>query len=202
MKKNKIIKLTSLAETKFLNLYDAHFTNKKNEERHWIIASRKDYNTLNNQYFYNGEEKVDAVVIAALHVETESLVMVRQFRIPLNDYVYELPAGLIDPVESVDSTLARELKEETGLKLLEVKQELSKNKVYLSAGMTEESAALIYCTCTGTLSKEFLEPDEDIEPLLISLEEARRLIKSDNKIDVKAYMALQAFSLLGKKLFE
>ena len=49
MKKNRIIKLTSLAETKFLNLYDAHFNNKANEEKHWIIASRKDYNTLNAQ---------------------------------------------------------------------------------------------------------------------------------------------------------
>lgn len=202
MSQNKIEKLTALAETKFLSLYDATYKNKKGEEKHWMIASRKKYEDLKNQYFNGKKEKVDAVVIAALHSEMNQLVIIRQFRVPLNDYVYELPAGLIDSDEDIKSTLARELKEETGLELIEIKERISRSKVYLSAGMTEESAALIYCTCKGTISKEYLEADEDIEAFLLSREDADALLASEVKMDVKAYMVLQGFVKSGEALFE
>lgn len=202
MSENRIKKLTALAETRFLSLYDAEFENKNHEEKHWIIASRKDLSSLKAQYFNQGEEKVDAVVIAALHKELKKLVLIKQFRIPLNDYVYELPAGLIDLEEDKRFTLSRELKEETGLNLIEIKEHLSRGKVYLSAGMTEESAALVYCLCDGAITSEYLEADEDIEAMLISQEEAKKLLETDEKIDVKAYMILQSFVRLGEQLFE
>ena len=88
--------LTALVETKFLSLYDAKYVNKKGFEKHWIIASRKDFKTLNEQFFIGKEERIDAVIIAALHRDSKKLVLIKQFRIPLNDYVYELPAGLLD----------------------------------------------------------------------------------------------------------
>ena len=70
MHTNAIRKLKPLAQTRFLNLYDAEYENKKGMTKHWMIASRKDYDTLSAQYFHKGEEKTDAVVIAALHKET------------------------------------------------------------------------------------------------------------------------------------
>ena len=111
MSKNRIEELTPLAQTKFLSLYDAKYTNKANKENHWIIASRKKYEDLKEQYFNGKKDDIDAVVIAALHKQSNKLVLVKQFRIPLNDYVYELPAGLIDANENIESTLERELKE-------------------------------------------------------------------------------------------
>lgn len=202
MSENRIEKLAVLAQTKFLNLYDATYKNKKGKEKHWIIASRKKYEDLKAGYFAEKKEKIDAVVVVALHEEAKQLVVIRQFRVPLNDYVYELPAGLIDADEEIESALERELKEETGLELLEVREKLSRDKVYLSAGMTDESSALIYCTCRGSISKEYLEDDEDIEAFLITREEAKALLESDAKMDVKAYMVLQGFVKLGEKLFE
>jgi ADP-ribose pyrophosphatase len=52
-----------------------------------------------------------------------STIIIEQFRPPVNAYVIELPAGLIDPKETIESTAFRELEEETGYKaesLLEV----------------------------------------------------------------------------------
>ena len=55
----------------------------------------------------------DGVVIYSLFGEkADQLIMVKQFRYPLNDYIYELPAGLIDPGESIKETAIREMKEE------------------------------------------------------------------------------------------
>ena len=45
-----------------------------------------------------------------------STIIIEQFRPPVNSYVIELPAGLIDPKETIESTAFRELEEETGYK--------------------------------------------------------------------------------------
>lgn len=199
MHTNAIRKLKPLAQTRFLNLYDAEYENKKGMTKHWMIASRKDYDTLSAQYFHKGEEKTDAVVIAALHKESNKLVLIKQFRLPLNDYIYELPAGLIDPNETPETTLGRELKEETGLELVSLVK--AQDKLYLSAGMTDESVCLMYCICTGEVSIDYLEADEDIEPFLVSREDAEKLLQSGEKLDIKTYLLLQSFVKLGSALF-
>ena len=202
MKKGRIEALELLKATKFLNLYKATYKNKFNEDKTWFTASRKDEATLRAQYFDGKEEKVDAVVLVALHEEEEKLVVIKQFRVPLNDYVYELPAGLVDGDEGIHVAATRELKEETGLDLVKMYEEKSNPKAYFSAGMTEESGALVYCTCKGTLSKDGLEADEDIEALLLTREEAKKLAESDCKIDIKAFLVLQNFAKLGMDILK
>ena len=201
MKDNRIKEIKALGETKFLSLYDALYKNKIGSEKHWTIASRKDLKTLKQQFFEGKEEKIDAVIIAALHKESKKLVVIKQFRIPLNDYVYELPAGLVDGQESMETAVERELMEETGLNLVEINYEKSKSKVYASVGMTDESLAMVYCTCEGEITNKFLEEDEDIEAMLVSQEEAKSMLKKDIKMDIKAFMTLQSFADFGEKLF-
>ncbi|MBU3190518.1 NUDIX hydrolase [Clostridium bowmanii] len=200
-----ITNITTLADTKFLKLYNAEYINKNGNPKNWSIASRKDLNTLKDNYFNGAEGDIDAVIIIAMYIdkatfvdkatpaEENKLVVIKQFRVPLNDYVYEIPAGLIDAGEDFETTVKRELKEETGLDLLKIDFKKTKAKAYISAGMTDESAALVYCTCQGSISKAYLEPDEDIEIMLLSKAEAKSLITSNEKIDIKAYLAIQNF---------
>ncbi len=185
--------ITTLADTKFLKLYNAEYINKNGKPKNWTIASRKDLNTLKDNYFNGAEDNIDAVIIVATHIDENKLVVIKQFRVPLNDYVYEIPAGLIDSGEDFETTVKRELKEETGLNLIEIDYNKTSSKAYISAGMTDESAALVYCTCNGKISKAYLEPDEDIEIMLLSKQEAKSLILSKEKIDIKALLAIQNF---------
>lgn len=201
MKNGKVKKLSVLAQSKYLSLYDAEYINKNGEDRHWMIASRKDQHTLEELYFKGTEEKIDAAIIAAIHMESKKLVLIKQFRIPINDYVYELPAGLVDPDEDMETTVRRELKEETGLKLLKINHEKTKERVYVSTGMTDESVAMVYCSCEGEVNNEYLEADEDIEVFLVSKEEAEEILRSKAKIDIKAFIMLQIFAELGEKAF-
>ena len=193
MGKSRIKELITLNQTKFLNFYHAIYENKSGERKSWFIASRKSEADMKAQCFENQEDRVDAVLIVALHEEEKKLVLIRQYRVPLCDYIYELPAGLIDDGEDYKISVARELKEETGLELTQIDEEASMSKGYLSPGMTDESVALVYCKCKGKLSKDFMEADEDIEPMLVSKKEAMKILKSGHKIDIKAYMALQAY---------
>jgi ADP-ribose pyrophosphatase len=201
MKNSKIEDIKPLVETKFVGLYDVKYKNKNNDDRHWTVASRKNEKELKEIYLQGKEDKIDAVVIAALHKSENKLVLIKQFRVPINNYIYELPAGLVDNDEDIQKTVARELKEETGLDLIEINKINSRNKVYLSPGMTDESVAFVYCLCDGKLSKEFLEDDEDIEALLISQDQAKEILKGEDIIDIKSYLMLQMFANLGDKLF-
>lgn len=185
----KIKKLTQLMKTPFLSLYDCIHENRVGNEKHWFIASRKSYDELNNQYIKGEKTSVDAVILVAHHEDNNELVLIKQFRVPLNDYIYELPAGLIDAGETITTSATRELKEETGLSVVKIIE--TKTRTYLSPGMTDESAALVYLTCTGKVSTDYLEEDEDITPILVSKSKAIEILNGDELIDIKAYMALK-----------
>ena len=191
----KIKEIKTLVETKFISLYDIKYLNKNNQEKSWTVASRKSKDILEGIYLENKKDKVDAVIICAYHKQQNKLVIIKEFRVPINKYIYELPAGLVDSDDD-------NLKEETGLNVIEIKKDLSSNQVYLSPGMTDESAAFVYCICDGEVSKDYLEDDEDIEAILISQDEAKDILKnSSTPLDIRVYLALQSFALMGEKMF-
>ncbi|MGN1033505.1 MAG: NUDIX hydrolase [Intestinibacter sp.] len=198
----RVKKVNSLVEGKFISLYDLEYVNKLNQNKHWTVATRKSKEAVQDIYLNGKEDDVDAVAIIAYHVEYKKLVVIKQFRVPVNGYVYELPAGLIDADDKdVVETAKRELKEETGLNLLDVNKNYSRDKTYLSPGMTDESVALVFCTCDGEISQEYLEANEDIKTILVSREEAKAILESNEKIDIKAFLMLQNFVLFGDKIF-
>ncbi|MDV4150962.1 NUDIX hydrolase [Clostridium sp. AL.422] len=192
---SKVKNIKTLSQNRYLSLYSADYINKNGNLKNWTIASRKDLETLENIFYKNEEDKIDAVVVIAKHIDENKLVVIRQFRVPLNDYVIELPAGLVDGNEKFEEAVRRELKEETGLDLIDIDIEGTKDKTYVSAGMTDESVALVKCTCKGNISSENLEEDEDIEVIMLTKEEAKTLLNSNEKIDIKALLAIQNFIL-------
>lgn len=201
MQNSKIKKVKSLVETKFVSLYDVEYENKLGQNKHWMVSSRKDKDELEKIYLENKEDKIDAVVICAYHKILRKIVLINQYRVPINKYIYELPAGLVDNNEDIETSVKRELKEETGLDLISINKINSKEKLYLSPGMTDESVAFVYCLCDGEISDKYQEDDEDIKALLISQEEAKKLLKEEC-IDIKAYLILQMFAVLGENLFQ
>lgn len=198
--KRRIKNIVPLAETKFLNLYDAEYVNKKGITKHWMMASRKDINTLNAQLFEGRKERIDAAAIIAVHKDLKKLVLVKQYRVPVNDYIYEIPAGLIDGDEDIYTAAKRELFEETGLNIVKIDKTKKALPLYATAGMTDESITLVYCTCDGEVSTQNLEDDEDLEVILVSKEEAKNLVNTSVRMDAKAYLILHSFAEAGEKI--
>ena len=110
----------------------------------------------------------------------------------LAGYEYALPAGLIDEGESVETASKRELKEETGLELVEIHKKSP--ILYGTAGMTDENFIMVYCDCEGNVSASGNEGTESIETLLVSREDAKDLFNdTQTKFDVKLWMVLSGF---------
>lgn len=184
-------KLTRLTDCKWANLFEVRYERSAQPEKSWIMCSRKD-NPAGNA------DKADAVVIIATIETSEGrkLVVTKEFRVPIWDYEYGFPAGLIDDGEDVEQTVSRELKEETGLELTRIKHISA--PVYSSAGLTDESCHMVLVEARGEVSDEWLEDSEDIETLLLDVVGIRDLLASDKKIAAKAWGLLHHYVISGK----
>jgi ADP-ribose pyrophosphatase len=188
----KILKIEKITDEKWLNLFSAAYEHNGHSGR-WVYASRKP----------NGmpDGRADAVVIVPiLHVDGKPprLVMIKEFRVPVGGYDYGFPAGLLEPGESVEEAVRREMFEETGMEVLRFRK--ISPPVFSSAGMTDEAAILVYVDVRATAeTKQKLEESEEIEVVLFDYEQVCKLCDNPNlPLDAKAWCTLYMFQQRGK----
>nr|WP_297574214.1 NUDIX hydrolase [uncultured Peptostreptococcus sp.] len=195
----KIKKIISVYKSKFLNVFEVDYKDKMENDKKWIVASRlseKDYTDkiLNNRK----SDGVDAVIIVGYKTidgVQDAIVVIKEFRIPINDYIYSLPAGLVDPGDDIYDTAIREMREETGLILSKIDKGRTCKKAYASVGMSDESLAIVYGNVEGNLSKAYMEDTELIEPMYMTRKDVRDLLnRKDVNIDIKAWLILREFA--------
>lgn len=187
---SKIEKVTKTTDNRFLNMYDLDVVTKTGHKGLYHVASRaKGVSDLKLNTRVN---KPDGVIIYALYGEKrDRVVLIRQYRFSIGDYIYEFPAGLVDKGENYHQAGVRELREETGLTFhpMEV-DEMYSRPYFTTIGMTDESCAAVYGTADGELSKDGLEDGEEIEVILADRVEIRRILKEENVSLVCAYMMM------------
>ncbi len=183
--------LKKLTDEKWLNLYDIEYQrNNMKEPHHWLMCSRKENPVAD-------ADRPDAVVIVPILQTPDGprLVVTKEYRAPLDDFEIGFPAGLIDDGKSIEATVIRELKEETGLDMVNIHH--VSPPVYSSAGLTDESCCMVLVEASGTPSNHFNKEHEDIEVILMDTEDIRDLLKSNNKIAAKAWGLLYHFAATG-----
>ena len=177
---SKINKIEGLTSNPYVNLFHIKGTNKIGGEVNYYVASRaKNRNELK---VVTRKNKADGVVIYSLYGEKkDKVVLVRQFRYSIGDYIYEFPAGLVDGDEDFHEAGVRELKEETGLLFTPIKVDESYERPYYTTiGMSDEACATVYGYATGEVSDKFLEEDEEIQVVIADKDEVRRILKEEN----------------------
>jgi ADP-ribose pyrophosphatase len=113
--------------------------------------------------------------------EEERVLLVRQFRLPAEKMLWELPAGRLDPGESPLATAKRELKEETGFK---ARKWAKLGSFWPSPGYVDEKMHLF-------LARELTEgqqtpmDDERIELNWFSRKQLKKLIRNEKIHDAK-----------------
>lgn len=110
------------------------------------------------------------------------VLLERQYRYAAQDYLWELPAGRIDPGESALAGAKRELIEETGYRAKQWKKAMT---FYASPGFLDETMT-IYLARDLTLGEAAPEEDESIECHLIPLSQAIEMVLSGKIHDGKA----------------
>ena len=103
---------------------------------------------------------IQAAVILA--IDDGDVILVEQYRVPLGQRCLELPAGLVgdeDEGESVETSAARELEEETGYRPARVE---NLGFFYSSPGMVSEGFTLVRASELTRVSDGGGVPGEDI----------------------------------------
>lgn len=186
----KITGITKKTENHFVNLYELDRESKTGKKGKYYVASRA--KSEKDLKLVTGKNVPDGVVIYSLYGEKQDkVVLIRQYRYALNDFIYEFPAGLVEDGEPYKETAIREMKEETGLEFTPLTVNSAYEKpAFTTVGLTDESCAIVFGTSTGEISKEFQEDTEEIEVVLADREEVRRILKEEKVAIMCSYMLM------------
>ena len=187
---NRIKDIKKQTDNRFLNMYAMEALHRDGTSSPYFIASRAP--EIKDLKISTKNDHPDGVVIYAVHGEKkDKVVLIRQFRYPINDYIYEFPAGLVESGEDMDTCAVREMYEETGLDFHPVSVSSAYTKpFYTTVGMTDECCGTIYGYCNGIPTNSHQEAGEDIQIILADREECKRILKEEKVAIMCAYMLM------------
>ena len=149
----KRLNCSQIAAGNWLALNRISYCDNRGVERIWESVTRKN--------------SAGAVAIICRLLPSDRLILVRQYRPPVDGMVIEFPAGLVNPGEDPEETAVRELREETGYhgRLIRMIPD-----AFSSPGMSSEIVRLAVMEADeeaqGELVTDFDET-EDIETILV-----------------------------------
>jgi ADP-ribose pyrophosphatase len=125
-------------------------------------------------------------VIIAPFLNKDTVVMIRQFRPALKEFIYELPAGTLDGDEPITACARRELLEETGLK---TKKLTKLGSIYPVPGYSTEIIH-IFKAEQLTLGPAQPEEYEVIEIMPMTRTQVKKLAGQGKLMDAKSICSL------------
>lgn len=182
-------KIEKKAGSKFLSFYEMEAVHRDGSSSPYYMASRNDDGSSLTAVTHT--VRPNGVTIYSLL--EDKVVLVRQYRYPLGGYVYEFPAGLVEPGEDIADAAVREMYEETGLVFTPIPSPFSR-PYFSSVGMTDESCCLVFGRCQGTPTSIHQERSEDIQVVLADRAECRRILAQEQVAIQCAYMLMHFVS--------
>lgn len=135
-----------------------------------------------------------AVAVIALNSAKE-LILVEQYRKPLELSILEIPAGKIEPNEKPENTALRELEEETGYTTKKLRYITS---FYTSPGFADEIIHIYYTDQLEQLKELVIgDADEFVEVHRLSGEQIKQALSSQAIYDAKTIYAIQYLEIKG-----
>ena len=187
---SRIREIKQLTKNSHLSMYQLDATDRVGGQIEYFVASRSD--TPEELLLNRKKDRPDGVIIYSLCGEKhDKVLLVRQYRYSIDDYIYEFPAGLVDEGETYRQAAVREVRGETGLTLHPIPVHPMYEKPYFTTvGMTDECCATVYGYAEGEISSRWLEDTEDIEVVLADRDEVRRILKEERVAIMCAYMLM------------
>lgn len=184
---------------RFLNYYELEAVHRDGSISPYYMTSRaKDASQLKAVTHQN---RPDGVIIYGVYGEEQDrVVLIRQYRYPLGDYVYEFPAGLVEEGEEMGAAGVREMYEETGLTFTPVDAGCYSRPFFTTVGMTDESCGMVFGYCSGTPTSIHEEASEEIQVILADRGEAKRILREENVAIMCAYMLMHFIASEGDPL--
>jgi ADP-ribose pyrophosphatase len=138
----------------------------------------------------------DYVIMVAVDQDNNILVE-RTFRQAVNDFIFEMPAGFIEPGEDYEATAAREFAEETGYQVVSCEYQ---GKFFPLAGPTAMTGHLVFIRFDSTQTPvPDREIDETMECFLMSETRVKEMIQNNEIVCMGAVASLGRYFLKSNR---
>jgi ADP-ribose pyrophosphatase len=157
--------------------------------RRIIVERHVVKNDSGKEFTFEIAKVQDAVAVLG-ETDDGKLILLKNFRYPVGEELYEVPAGLIDKDEKPEDAARRELEEETGYKADRVNVV---GEFYTSPGFITEK---LYLFVAHGLKKgeQKLEPaEEGLVVIELHKDEGAALLLNNNVRDIKTALLLTIF---------
>ena len=160
-------------EGKFITRYDVEYSTSEGHTKTYEMISRnRNIQTLEDLQ----NKKPDSVIMILTDVSHERILISREYRMAMAQWIYNFPAGLIDPGETPQESAKRELWEETGLQLVQIDDILDNS--YSAIGFSNERNICVFGVADGEFRKSTSDVEE-IVPGWYSKEEVKKLLRTE-----------------------
>jgi len=165
--------IRKILEGRFITRYDVDYiTSEGNLKTYEIISRNRDIRTLEELQ----NRKADSVVMILTDEPGERILVSREYRMAMGQWIYNFPAGLIDPGETPEESAKRELREETGLELVRIDDILDNS--YSAVGFSNERNICVFGAAAGEFRKSTSDAEE-IVPGWYTKEEMKKLLRTE-----------------------
>ena len=162
-----------ILEGKFITRYDVDYLTAEGHSKTYEIVSRnKNIQTLEDLQ----NKTPDSVIMILTDESGERILVSREYRMAMAQWIYNFPAGLIDPGETPEESAKRELWEETGLDLIRIDDVLDNS--YSAVGFSNERNITVFGAARGEFRKSTSDAEE-IVPGWYTKEEIRELLRTE-----------------------
>ncbi|MBR3494381.1 MAG: NUDIX hydrolase [Clostridia bacterium] len=165
--------IRKIHEGRFITRYDVEYVTAEGHPKTYEIISRnpdiRSFEELQNK-------EANAVVMILTDLSGERILVNREYRMAMAQWIYNFPAGLIDPGESPEESARRELWEETGLTLVRIDDVLDNS--YSAIGFSNERNVCVFGAAEGEFRKSTSDLEE-ITPGWYTKEQMRALLRTE-----------------------
>jgi len=177
------IGMEKVRDGKYLKNYELIYQNKAGKEKKYEIVSRK--NLVNPEDL--GKHSSGVSIIAT---KGDKFLLLHEFRMGVNKKIYNLCAGMQEENETIEECISRELYEETGLELKEIKLILPPS--YAAVAISDTKTHIAFVEVDGEI-EDHSSDNEEIEASFYSKEEVKELLRTC-EFSSRAQMAAYYFA--------
>lgn len=166
--------IKKVRDSKYLKNYELTYINKAGKEKIYEIVSHSELGTPSDI----GQTNSGVSIVA---LKNDKLLLLREFRMGVNSYIYNLCAGFTEPGESIENCIKRELYEETGLKVKRIIKIFKPAFVAVGLSDVKNQLAIVEIESDESdITEEHTSDNEDIKAKFYTRDEVDMLLSTSD----------------------
>lgn len=182
----EFLNFEKVKDGKYLKNYEITYRNKAGREKKYEIVSRRELERIEDV----GGKPSGVSIVATCG---DKMLLLHEFRMGVNRFIYNLCAGMLEPDETIEQCIERELFEETGLGVKKIRKILPPS--FSAVAISDTTTYIAFVEVDGDFADHSSE-NEQIKAAFYSKSEILALLETE-PFSSRAQMAAYFFAEYG-----